>query len=171
MMAVMRPVTHLETLLPEIRAFARSICQSSVEAEDIVQDAMERALRSDTRPSDLAGLRFWMFRVVRNLFYDEVRKRRVRQEYSATQKRLSGRDYGAATQEQDVLLRLAFEKLTPEYKEILFLVDVLGLKYAEAAKVIGAPPGTVMSRVSRARRALVDLVGRDECGDAERKQT
>ncbi|MEM8791449.1 MAG: RNA polymerase sigma factor [Pseudomonadota bacterium] len=162
---------NIEVLLPEIRAYARSICLSAIEAEDLVQDAVERALRSDTRPADLADLRPWMFRVVRNLFYDELRKHRVRREYSTDQIRLSNDGYGVPNPENDILLRLAYEKLSPEFKEILFLVDVMGLKYVEAARVIDAPKGTVMSRVSRARKALLELVGRDDSKAAAMKRT
>lgn len=163
-------MTDIEVLLPEIRAYARSICLSTIEAEDLVQDAVERALRSDTRPKDLADLRPWMFRVVRNLFYDELRKHRVRREYSTAQARLSSDGSSLPDRENDVLLRLAYEKLKPEFKEILFLVDVMGLKYIEAARVIEAPKGTVMSRVSRARKALLELVGRDDNSSAASKR-
>ncbi len=161
--------TNIEVLLPEIRAYAKSICQSPVEAEDLVQDAVERALRADSIPLELGDLRPWMFRVVRNLFYDELRKRRVRREYSQVQRRFSNESIGA-NQERDVLLRLAYEKLSPEFKEILFLVDVIGLKYVEAAVVIDVPKGTVMSRVSRARRALLGLVGIEDYDMAEKKR-
>ena len=154
----MSGLTNIEILLPEIRAYARSICQSSVEAEDLVQDAVERALRSDNKPLEISDLRPWMFRVVRNLFFDELRKYRVRREYSRAQGRISNEGDGSDT-ERDVLLRLAYEKLGPEFKEILFLVDVIGLKYEEAALVLDVRQGTVMSRVSRARRALLELVG------------
>ncbi len=155
---IMAAPTKIEILLPEIRAYAYSICQSSVEAEDLVQDAVERALRADNKPDKLDDLRPWMFRVVRNLFFDELRKFRIRREYLRVQGRISN-EVDGSNQERDVLLRLAFEKLSPEFREILFLVDVTGLKYAEAALVIDVPKGTVMSRVSRARRALLDLVG------------
>jgi len=99
-----------------------------------------------------------MFRVIRNLFYDELRKRRIRREYLAAEKRLSvetGADNNAA---RDVLVRLAFDKLPPDTREVLFLVDVMGLRYAEVATVLDVPNGTVMSRVSRARKALLELV-------------
>jgi len=58
----------------------------------------------------------------------------------------------------DVLTRMAFEKLNPAEREILYLVDVTGLKYAETADVLDVPVGTIMSRVSRARRALLALI-------------
>ena len=145
-------------LLPELMAFARSISDRPEDAGDLVNDAIERAARSETRPAGSDALRPWMFRVIRNLSIDELRKRRVRREYSAAVQRVLGeansRTFGT---EEIVLIRRAFEKLGVRDREILFFVDVVGMKYAEAADVLEVPAGTVMSRVSRARRALVEL--------------
>mgnify|MGYP001308702264 CR=1 FL=1 len=159
---------ELAELLPRALRFARSLTRDAVAAEDLVQDAVERGLRSDRRPELLEELRPWMFRVIRNLHYDELRKRRVRREYSAEEKRLSDEAGGPDTA-RDVLIRLAFEKLPPETREVLCLVDIMGLKYAEAAKVMDVPNGTVMSRISRARRALLDVV--DGAGTAKQEVT
>lgn len=153
----MASVSDIELLLPELRAYATAICGMRDDAEDLVQDAVERALRSGNRPSRLNELRPWMFRVIRNLHYDELRKRRVRREYLAAERRLSN-EAGASDAPRDVLIRLAFGKLPPETREVLCLVDIMGLKYAEAAEVMAVPVGTVMSRISRARKALLELV-------------
>ena len=150
---------HLETLLPELHAYARTICAREENAEDLVQDAIERAMRSDNRPTKRRELRPWMFRVIRNLRYDELRKRRVRREYIAAEKRLLDESRGQSDTSSDVLIRLAYEKLPPEKREVLLLVDIFGLKYAEAATVMDVPVGTMMSRISRARRALLVIVG------------
>lgn len=122
-----------------------------------MQDAIERALRTDRRPTVLNELRPWMFRVIRNLHYDELRKRRVRREYLAAEKRLSD-EAGTTDAARDILIRLAFEKLPPEMREVLCLVDIMGLKYSEAANVMNVANGTVMSRISRARKALLARV-------------
>jgi RNA polymerase sigma-70 factor, ECF subfamily len=154
----MASLTQIELLLPELRAYSRSICRSVSDAEDLVQDAIERALRTDGRPTKLDQLRPWMFRVIRNLSIDELRKRRVRREYSLAQERLSSGMPQTNNIARDTLLRMAFDKLPPETREVLFLVDIMGMKYSEAAQVMDVPNGTVMSRISRARRALVKLV-------------
>jgi RNA polymerase sigma-70 factor, ECF subfamily len=157
---------NIEILLPEMRAYAISITRSADEADDLVQDAIERSLKTDNKPETPERFRPWIFRVIRNLHFDELRKRRVRREYSSLHKRLSSELDDSQNQERDVLLRLAFEKLDPETREILFLVDIMGLKYAETGEIIGVPIGTVMSRVSRARKALLELVHGEECGAA-----
>ena len=153
----MASLTQIELLLPEFRAYVIAICASPDDAEDLVQDAIERALRTDNRPTVLGELRPWMFRVIRNLHYDELRKRRVRREYLAAEKRLSD-EAGTSDAARDVLIRMAFEKLSPDMREVLCLVDIMGLKYAEAAIVMNVANGTVMSRISRARKALLELV-------------
>lgn len=165
----MASLTQIEHLLPELRAYALTICQGHhQDAEDLVQDAIERALRAGNRPVKLVELRPWIIRIVRNLHYDELRKRRVRREYSAAEKRLMGEASLKTNVDRDVLIRLAFEKLPAEKREILYLVDILEFKYADAAWVLDVPRGTVMSRVSRARAALLALVdGTDEDGDEE----
>ncbi|MGK7664762.1 RNA polymerase sigma factor [Marinovum algicola] len=162
--SVMASLTQIEVLLPEFRAYAIAICASSDDAEDLVQDAIERALRTESRPTVLDELRPWMFRVIRNLHYDELRKRRVRREYLAVEKRLSD-EAGISDAARDILIRMAFEKLPPDMREVLCLVDVMGLKYAEAAKVMDVANGTVMSRISRARKALLALVEGSDAAD------
>ena len=167
----MASLTQIELLLPEFRAYAIAICASPDDAEDLVQDAIERALRTDNRPTVLGELRPWMFRVIRNLHYDELRKRRVRREYIAVQKRLMDESDGTGSEGRDVLIRLAFEKLPPEIREVLFLIDIMGFKYAEAAEVMNVPIGTIMSRVSRARKELLRRVNGDGQNEEQTKQT
>ncbi len=160
---------EITQLLPELKAYSRSIADSFEEADDLVNDAIERAARMPGRPEDLAGLRHWMFRVIRNLSIDELRKRRVRREYSLAVSRLS-HEVGTRSLGIDdaVLVRRAYEKLKAGEREVLFLVDIMGMTYAEAAAVMEVPNGTVMSRVSRARRALLGLVGGQKTAKASR---
>jgi RNA polymerase sigma-70 factor (ECF subfamily) len=62
----------------------------------------------------------------------------------------------------DILVRLTFDQLAAPLREVLFLVDVMGMKYAEAAEVMNVPTGTVMSRISRARRTLIEAMRADQ---------
>lgn len=150
-------------LMPEFRAYARSVSADPADADDLVSDAVERALTAGNRPHELDAIRPWMFRIIRNLTIDEARKRKVRREYFEAESRFMNEDAFSAGVTghgtlDDVLTRMAFEKLNPAEREILYLVDVTGLKYAETAEVLDVPVGTIMSRVSRARRALLALV-------------
>lgn len=150
----------LTRLLPDLKAYARSLCSDPSDAEDLVGDAVERALTARSRPQEADGLRPWLFRVVRNLNIDRHRRDRVRLNHHAAALRSAvPADGQVRAVAEDVLVRLAFERLKPMEREILFLVDVTGLTYAEASTVLGIPVGTVMSRVSRARKSLLARVG------------
>ncbi len=155
----------LTRLLPDLKAYARSICSDPSDAEDLVGDAVERALTARSRPRQPEGLRPWLFRVVRNLNIDRHRRDRVRLDHKAEALRSAApADGQVRAVAEDVLVRLAFERLKPMEREILSLVDVTGLTYAEAGAVLGIPVGTVMSRVSRARKSLLARVGSDAVG-------
>lgn len=154
----MRFEDKLRLLLPELRAYAFSICERRDDAEDLVQDSVARALTAERQPETLEQFRPWMFRVIRNLHYDELRKIRVRREYLAHEKRLYDENPGIPDRSGDILVRLAFEGLPPDTREVLFLIDIMGLKYKEASLIMNVPQGTVMSRISRARRALLERI-------------
>jgi RNA polymerase sigma-70 factor (ECF subfamily) len=150
----------LIVLQPELLAYARSLTLDISGAEDLVHDAVVRALQSGSAPKQITDLRPWMFRIIKNLFIDKKRKERVQREFSIAQNRLS--DIGPAQTGDPVealMVRQAYAKLAPREREILCLVDILGLTYAQAAAVIDVPVGTVMSRVSRARRAMIERMG------------
>lgn len=142
--------------MPEFQAYARAICATAEDAEDVAQEAAVRLLTAADPPGRLEALRPWGFKVIRNIAVDNSRRATVRRDYRHDQARLlDGRPATVQDPDRDLWVRRAFEGLTPEHREILFLVDVMGMRYAEAADVIGAPRGTVMSRVSRARQALM----------------
>lgn len=151
--------THLERLLPELNAYARSICERREDGEDMVQEAVTRALTAADPPGAIEELRPWMFRVVRNLRTDAARRSKVRRDYFEREAGVRENDVTRANSHEDMLVRMAFEALPPQTREILFLIDVMGLRYDEAASVLGVPRGTVMSRISRARRALRERIG------------
>ena len=152
----MRLRRHIATLQPELLAYAGSLVYDAAEAEDLVNDAVLRTLQARRVPDCPAELRPWMFRVIKNILIDRRRKERVRREYLSAQERLSvdGSKASGDPVEQ-LIVRQAFDSLARRDREILCLIDVLGLSYAEAAEAIGIPAGTVMSRVSRARRAMI----------------
>jgi RNA polymerase sigma-70 factor (ECF subfamily) len=98
----------------------------------------------------------WIFRIIRNLHVDDIRKTRIRAEYAAHHGRLSeGKHEWERDPLQDLLVRQAFEALSPPHREVIFLVDIMGMRYQEAAQVLDVAEGTIMSRLSRARKALI----------------
>jgi RNA polymerase sigma-70 factor (ECF subfamily) len=148
---------RLLKLRPQLLAYARTICGEADEADDLVQEALVRALSSDGAPDAAGDLHFWMFRIIRNLYLDNRRKSKVRAEYSAGQERLLNDDPTIGGDPlAGILVRQVLESLSSDHREVLFLVDIMGMRYAEAARVLDVAEGTVMSRLSRARRAMIE---------------
>jgi RNA polymerase sigma-70 factor (ECF subfamily) len=154
---------QLVAFLPNLRRFAISLCRSRALADDLVQMACERALANEHRFEE--GTRFdaWMFRILRNLWIDEVRKRKTAGPQEDIEDQV---DLVGASGEREVEARLtlksvaaAIDRLVEEQREVLLLVCVEELSYKEAAEVLGVPIGTVMSRLARARRNLAEAAG------------
>ncbi|RAI55933.1 sigma-70 family RNA polymerase sigma factor [Roseicella frigidaeris] len=150
----------LAGLLPELRAFARFLCGSRIEADDLVQEALARTLRSlDSRAEPVEDLRGWCLAVIRNVFHEQLRARKR----EATRLRDAvPEDPSPPTQETPGQMRdlaRALATLPPLLREAVILVGAQGLSHAEAAAVCGVPVGTVKARVSRGRKLLADALG------------
>ena len=152
-------------LLPRLRRFALTLSRNPADADDLVQLAVERALgRLETWDPD-SRLDSWLFRIVQNLWIDEVRRRRGRgaQELEPDAglevAGVDGRHLTRVRQELAETLKAIF-RLPEEQRAVLLLVVVEGLAYRDAAEVLGVPLGTVMSRLARARSNLETQVGR-----------
>ena len=147
----------LVELLPELRVYSRSITSDREAADDAVSDALERAALSSRAPSHGSALRYWMFRTIRNLHVDRYRRARVRRDHAASLivHENQGRHPCPETQ---AVLHDALSRLHDHEREIIELVDIVGLTYAEAAERLNIPVGTVMSRLSRARGALMRML-------------
>lgn len=145
-------VPHLDSL----RRYARVLVRDGHEADDLVQGALVRAIeRAGTfRPG--ADLRVWLMTVLRRHVIDHARSRRAAQARDRAWADLAP-GFTEASGEQAARLaqlRGAFLALPPEQREALHLTAIEGLGIAEAAAVLDIPPGTVMSRIGRARSAL-----------------
>jgi RNA polymerase sigma-70 factor (ECF subfamily) len=152
---------ELVALLPRLRRFALVLCRSPSLADDLVQTACERALAH--ADSWTPGTRFdaWVFRILRNNWIDHLRRTRTEgmSEDVTVQTEIVG-DKG----EEQILSRLMLAEvqqfintLPSEQREVLLLVCVEDLAYRETAEVLGVPIGTVMSRLARARKRLVEM--------------
>lgn len=146
----------IEPQIPGLRRYAWALLRDHDAADDLVQDTLERALaRWALRRRD-ADLRAWLFTIQRNLFVNGLRER-VRRgahlggealEHVAAE--VAHPD--GAMHARDVLAGL--DLLSEEQRSVLLLVGVEDLSYDEAARVLGVPVGTVMSRLSRGRERL-----------------
>lgn len=151
----------LIAFLPTMRRFALSLTRSVDQADDLVQSACERALLS--AESFAPGTRFdaWMFRIIRNLWIDRIRRTKTQAavpvEEADTVEGGGGEDAAVSRLELSDTAA-AIMRLPDEQREVLTLVCIEGLSYAEAASVIGVPVGTIMSRLSRARVKLAGML-------------
>lgn len=154
---------ELVGLIPQLRAFARSLTGDPTAADDLAQDAMVKAW--DARASFEIGtnMKAWTFMILRNQFYSEKRRswRQTQLDQEAAERTLVATDDPASPVALDEL-RMGLAMLPPEQREALVLVGAGGFAYEEAATICGCAVGTVKSRVSRARRALVDILQRGD---------
>jgi RNA polymerase sigma-70 factor (ECF subfamily) len=151
--------TELVTLIPHLRAFARTLCGDATAADDLAQDAMMKAW--DARASFQMGtnMKAWTFMILRNQFYSDKRRswRQTQLDQEAAERTLVAVDDPEAPIALDEL-RQGLSMLPAEQREALILVGAGGFAYEEAADICGCAVGTVKSRVSRARRALQGIL-------------
>ena len=148
---------ELIALLPRMRRFARSLTRSVPEADELVQEACLRALTRADQWDRSQPLDRWMFRITRNLWISELRKRGVRtgagvvpaEETNELVTTETGEAMAAAKD-----LGQLIAALPTELSSVLLAVSVEGYSYAETAELFDVPVGTVMSRIHRARKAL-----------------
>ena len=146
----------LTAQLPALRRYARLLIGNAAEADDLVQDCIERALRQWTKLEQIESIGGWLRSMLHNIHIDELRRKRrrgVNVDISAVEEghiNLSiVRDPAAAMDFDRALSSLNFE-----HRQILLLVGLEGLSYRETADELGIALGTVMSRLARARERL-----------------
>jgi RNA polymerase sigma-70 factor (ECF subfamily) len=152
--------------LPNLRAFAVSLCGSVQQADDLVQDTMLKAWSNADKFQPGTSLRAWLFTILRNTYYSIYRKRgrEIQDSDGAYAQRL------AVSGEQESALdladfRVALAKLSEEHREVLIMVGASGLSYEETAEICGVAVGTIKSRVNRARTKLAELLGINSVDD------
>lgn|SRR5215471_3064309 len=153
---------QMMAVLPRLRRFALALTTRSVDADDLVQDTVERALRSLNQFVPDTRMDSWMFRIAQNLWIDRLRAGKVRggtvNDMSEAEKLgIDGERAAHAHIMLNSTLR-ALEELPQEQREVVALVLIDGISYREAAAVLEVPIGTVTSRLARAREALAARV-------------
>lgn len=153
----------LVALVPKLRRFAYSLAGNPADGDDLVQSACEKALRNQDQFRIGTRLDSWMYRIVQTLWLDDLRKRRVRgATVDPADIEISDGGRAARLPEDRMMLArtaAAMATLPEPQRAVLSLVAVEGLSYKEAAGVLEVPVGTVMSRLSRAREALLPQLG------------
>lgn len=149
-------------LLPRLRRFALGLCGRYEDADDLVQAACEKALTRLNQYEAGTRLDSWMFRIVQNQWIDLTRSRKTRgdpvdPEEMPEMADDSAHRYVEERNHLESVLR-AMQALPEEQRTVLMLVCVEELSYRDAAAILDVPVGTIMSRLSRARLRLSELV-------------
>ena len=150
---------ELSRLIPQLRAFARTLCGDAAAADDLAQDAMLKAWGARTTFELGTNMKAWTFMILRNQFYSEKRRswRQSQLDQEVAERTLVAADDPEAPVALDEL-RQGLAMLPAEQREALILVGAGGFAYEEAAAICACAVGTVKSRVSRARRALQEIL-------------
>ncbi len=154
---------QIVTCLPNLRAFARSICKNPARADDLVQDTIVKALANLDSFREGTNLVAWLFTILRNHYYTELRNRRreVEDADGAHAARLVSQP-GQISKLEMRDFHSALANLSDEQREALVLVGGSGFSYEEAASICGCAVGTIKSRVNRARARLSELLDPDQ---------
>lgn len=151
---------NLVAHIPDLRRYARSLTGDAWAADDLVQDTLERACQRWQLWSAGSDLRAWLFTLMHNLFVDGARRAVRQQAAHAVDVDDVANELAApaGVPDQALDLQRCLLRLPAEQREVLLLVTLQDLGYEEAARITGVPIGTVMSRLSRARARLRDLM-------------
>jgi len=149
----------LVAAIPNMRAFAISLCGNRDRADDLVQEALVKAWNHLDSFQEGTNLKAWLFTILRNAYFSELRK--TKREVADSDGQLASRLSVPAEQQGhlDLLdLSNALGKLPADQREALILVGAEGFSYEDAAAISGCAVGTVKSRVNRARTRLNELM-------------
>ena len=151
--------------IPRLRRYARALLKNDVlAADDLVQDCLERALSRLHYWQQGSDLRAWLFTIMHNLYVNQVRRQSNGPQFVELPANEAGLvDPGKSESKVELRdLHRGVAALSPDQREILLLVSLEGLRYQEVATILGIPEGTVMSRLSRARKQLRVMLNGDD---------
>ncbi len=144
-------------LIPRLRRYARALVSDRARADDLVQDTLERAWNKFHLWRPGSDLRAWLFTVMHNVHVNQVRASRDHAMLDDEGPEMAvAAVQGASLEIRDLERALAL--LSPEQREVLLLIALEDMSYAEVAAMLDIPIGTVMSRLSRAREKLRALM-------------
>jgi RNA polymerase sigma-70 factor (ECF subfamily) len=149
--------------IPKLRRYARALMRDPAASDDLVQDALTRALSKAHLWQEGTDLRAWLFTILHNQYVNQVR-RGVREGISVVLSETETRLTAGPSQQARLQLRdldRALAKLPAEQRDVILLAGIDGLSYEEMAAIMEVPVGTVRSRLSRGRDALRTMMGEE----------
>ncbi|MGJ7510166.1 sigma-70 family RNA polymerase sigma factor [Variovorax sp. GT1P44] len=144
--------------IPSLRRYARALTGDSWSADDLVQDTLERACSKWRLWIAGSDLRAWLFTIMHNVFASQVRRAPARASVVDIDDVVHELRSVDSHRDQAIDLQRCLLLLPEDQRAVLLLVALEDLSYAQVAKVLAIPVGTVMSRLSRARARLQDLM-------------
>ena len=152
---------RIEGYLERLFRYAFSLAGDRERAHDLVQDCAVKALAAGRVPRDEPAYRAWLFRILRNAFLDQIRRGATAERQVEAAREASSLEIWRCDETliNGLTVKLGMTKLSPPQREIIALIDIVGFSYAETAALLEVPVGTVMSRISRARQALILVLG------------
>ncbi|ATN37723.1 RNA polymerase subunit sigma (plasmid) [Rhizobium sp. ACO-34A] len=141
--------------IPALRAFARSFCRTSEDADDLVQETLVKAIANCARFEAGTQLKSWLFTIMRNTFFTSYRK--AKKEIVGLSDTMTDRltiDPPQDWSVQAIDIQRALDRLPQHQRETIVLVIMLGESYETAAAICRCSVGTIKSRINRARRQL-----------------
>lgn len=150
--------TQAMQYIPRLRRYARALTGDASAADDLVQDALERALVKQSLWREGTDLRAWLFTVMHNVFVNQVRSAAVSRTVQLDDS-IADQPQPQSTDRLEIRdLDAALQALPEEQRAVVLLVGLEQMTYDEAARVLDVPIGTVMSRLSRGRERLRRLM-------------
>ena len=148
-------------LIPRLRRYARALTGSAEQADELVQDCLERGLNRLHLWRRGSDLRAWLFTIMHNLHVNNVRRGIIRPDNQVFD---DTRQQASAPPAQDDVVALhsivdMLRRLPTDQREVVLMVGMEEMSYREVAEVLGVPVGTVMSRLARGRERLRELTG------------
>lgn len=155
-----RDTEEVVSLIPALRAFARTFCKESSDADDLVQETLTKAIAKIDSYQHGTRLKSWLFTIMRNTFYNRIVV--AKREAPGAADCVSSKPVASPTQEWSVRsqeLKAAIERLPQQQKEVIILVGLLGTSYKDAAEMCACNIGTIKSRLNRSRMTLMADLG------------
>jgi RNA polymerase sigma-70 factor, ECF subfamily len=143
--------------IPRLRRYARALVGDRYQADDLVQDTLERALNKLHLWRPGSDMRAWLFAIMHNVFVNQLRGKRPDTMALVDDDAIAA-PVGTVDRLEIRDLQAALMEIPAEQRAVVLLVGLEEMSYAEAAKALGVPIGTVMSRLARGRERLRHLM-------------
>jgi RNA polymerase sigma-70 factor (ECF subfamily) len=156
-------------LIDRLYGMALRLTRNPADAEDLVQETYARAFKARRQFKAGSNLRAWLFTILHHQFLNDRRREKtnpVDVDSDVAERAAETTSSGEPGIEEELLrrvsddeVRAALDQVPPQFAEAVWLRDAEGFSYVEIGEMLGIPPGTVMSRISRGRRLLASRLG------------